>query len=100
MALEDPNKPLKHTHDDKRTGFTFRGKQIILSKTSGAPYSGLKAKGMEKGIYPEEKRIEAVTLFAATGNFSMVAELSKIPEHLVRSWRKTEWFQALLHEIR
>lgn len=100
MALEDPKDPLKHTGDDKRTGFTFRGKEIVLSKTSGRPFGGLKAKGIEKGIYPEEKRIEAVTVYAATGNFRTTSELTKVPEHTVRAWRRQEWFLSLLNEIR
>lgn len=90
----------KDTAPEKHTGFTFRGKEIVLSKTRGRPFGGLKAKGMEKGIYPEEKRIEAVTLYAATGNFPLVSELSGVPESILRGWRKAEWFAALLSEIR
>jgi hypothetical protein len=85
---------------DKNTGFTFRGKEVVLSKTRGRPFTGLKAKGMERGIYPEEMRIKAVTIYAATGNFATTADLCKVPEHTVRYWRKQEWFQVLLMEIR
>lgn len=99
-VLEDPKNPDQHVKDDKRTGFTFRGKEIVLSKTSGRPFSGLVGKGMAKGIYPEEKRIEAVTIYAATGNFGITAELSKVPETTIRSWRREEWFSDLLNEIR
>lgn len=81
------------------TDFTFRGKEIVLSKTRGRPFSGLVKKGMEKGMYPEQKRIEAATLYAATGNMARVSELSGVPLHLVRTWRRTDWFQDLLREI-
>lgn len=56
--------------------------------------------GMEKGIYPEEKRIEAVAIYAATGNIRTTAELSKVSETHLRKWRKEDWFQDLLREIR
>lgn len=90
----------KTTTPEKFTGFTFRGKEIVLSKTQGAPFKGLKAKGLEQGIYPEEMRLKAVTIYAATGHFGTTAELSKVPEQLVRTWRKQEWFMELLKEIR
>lgn len=86
--------------NSRGTGFTFRGKEIVLSKRNGRPFGGLIAKGIKKGIYPEFMRIQAATLFAATGDFELVAELSKVPVGTVKSWRKQEWFQDLLKEIR
>lgn len=97
MAFED-NAP--DVRPEKKTGFTFRGRQIVLSKSRGAPFTGLVKKGMERGIYPEEKRIEAVTIYAATGHFGKTAELTKVPEHLIRQWRKQDWFKELLNEVR
>jgi transposase-like protein len=90
----------KDVAPEKKTGFTFKGKEIVLSKTRGRPFSGLVKKGMEKGIYPEEKRIEAVALYAATGSFERVSDLSGVPVGTLKSWRKAEWFQELLREIR
>jgi hypothetical protein len=98
MAFSD-NSP-NTTDPEKKTGFTFRGKEIVLSKTGGRPFSGLVKKGMEKGIYPEEKRIEAVTVYAATGHFGRTSELTKVPEGTIRAWRKQEWFLELLREVR
>lgn len=89
----------KRVGDDKKTGLTFRGREITLSKKAGYP-TGLTKMGMEKGIYPEEKRIEAATVFAATGSFEKTAELTKVPEGTIRSWRKTDWFMALIDEVR
>lgn len=86
--------------NSKRTGFTFRGKEIVLSKTRGRPFSGLVAKGMERGMYPEQKRLEVVSLFAATGNFKQVSELTSVPVPTIKVWRKQDWFQELLKEIR
>lgn len=84
----------------EKTGFTFRGKEIILSKTRGRPFSGLVKKGMAKGIYPEQKRIEAVTIYAATGVLARTSELTGIPYRTLQLWKKEPWWQDLLYEIR
>lgn len=85
---------------DKHTGYTFRGKEIILTKSSAPNPTGLVAKGMERGIFPDEKKIEVVTIFAATGNYAKTAELTKVPEANIRNWRKQQWFQEYMQEIR
>jgi hypothetical protein len=54
---------------------------------------------MERGIYPEQKRIEVATIFALTGNFKQTSELTSVPLNTIRNWRKEEWFQSLLNEI-
>lgn len=56
--------------------------------------------GIEKGMFPEEKRIEVVTLFAATGNLENTSELSGVPVQTIRAWRKADWFYELLREVR
>jgi len=54
----------------------------------------------KKGIYPEQKRIEAATLYAATGSPETVSELSSVPVNTVKKWRKEDWFIDILKEIR
>ena len=86
-----------------KTGFTFRGKEIVLSKTTGRPWSGLVRKGMERGhnrIYPERKRIEVVVLYACVGDPEQVSKLSSVPVSYIKKWRKEDWFKDLLREIR
>lgn len=85
---------------DKQTGFTYKGREVLLSKSRGRPFTGLVAKGMERGIYPENKYLEAVSLFACTGSVGKVAELTKIPEHTIRRWSKEQKFKDILREIR
>lgn len=86
--------------DSKCTGFTFRGKEIVLQKAAGRPPQGLVRKGMERGIYPEKKKLEAVGLYAALGQVKKVAEIAKVPVHTIQNWRKQQWFQDCLREIR
>lgn len=99
MSFEDPDKPLKNVSDDRRTGYTFRGQNILLTKKQGKPLQGLAKKGLMKGMYPEEKKIEAATVYAATGSLQRASELTGVPIHTLRSWRSSEDFQALLKEV-
>ena len=82
--------------ESKKTGFTYEGKEIVLSKTRGRPMNE------GKGIYgvSDTKRIEVATLFAVLGNLKKVAAISGISESTIRGWRKEEWFKKLLAEIR
>lgn len=82
------------------SGYTYKGKPILLQKKTGPKPTGLVAMGMEKGIYPEEKRIEVTTLYAALGDAKKVAELTEVPVGTIKSWRKQIWFYELLQEIR
>lgn len=82
------------------TGFTFRGKPICITKTFGRPHNGLVKMGMQRGIYPEAKKLECVSLYAVTGNLQKVSELTKVPVQTLHNWRKQEWFQQMLVEVR
>jgi hypothetical protein len=99
MALLAPGKGID-TSPEKKTGFTFRGKEIVIGKQRGKPLQGLKAKGMLKNIFPEEKRIEVVTLYAVTGDMKKSAELAGVPYHFCQQWKKTPWFKDMLEEVR
>jgi hypothetical protein len=85
------------TTPEKRTGFTFRGNEIVLSKTRGRPMTGIKKR---EGWYPDEKRIEVASLFACLGDAVVVGELAKVPPATVKTWRNQDWFKTLLEEIR
>lgn len=82
---------------EKRTGMTFRGKEIILCKERGNPGTGIQTKA---GWYPDAKRIEAATVFAFTGDIAKTAELAKLPHDTVKKWRREAWFKEILEEIR
>lgn len=85
---------------DKHTGYTFRGKEIILAGTHGRPKTGLTAKGIERGIFPPEKEIEIATLFAMTGNIEFAAQKANVQVVHARKLMKTQGFKDLLKEIR
>lgn len=79
------------------SGFTFKGKEIVLSKTRGRPLAGIPKR---IGWYDDKKRIEAVTIFACSGNATEVQRLTGVPSATFRGWLKEEWCQRLLDEIR
>lgn len=87
----------KDVSPDKKTDFTYQGKEIVLSKTRGRP---LINKHWKKGYYTDEKRIEVASIFAVTGSPDRTEELTGVPATTVKGWIRTEWFQKLLDDIR
>lgn len=85
---------------ENRTGYTYKGKEILLVRSIGQPYNGLKKLGMEKGVFPKEKEIEAATIFAVTGDIEQTCNLTGIQPIHFRKLIKTEGFQDLLKEIK
>ncbi len=82
--------------ESKKTGYTYKGMEIVLSKTRGHPMN------LGKGMFgiPDSKRIEVATLWAVLGNVKQVSELTEIKASTVREWSRQEWFRTLLEEIR
>ena len=85
---------------EKQTGFTYKGFPIILSKTRGRPPHGKFNIEGKRGWWSEKKRVEALTIFAATGHFGETERLTGVPHHTIRSWLKEEWALKILDEIR
>ena len=95
LQASDSESPLKK---EKKTGFTFRGREIVLSKTRGRPMQqGITKK---QGWYPDEKRIEVVSLYACIGNPNDISSLTGVPVGTIQTWRRESWFRELLEEIR
>lgn len=95
MALQDPDSK-SVLGEAAKTGFTYEGKEIVLSKTRGRPMNA------GRGIYglPDTKRIEVATLYAVLGSTNKVAELACVSQATVSTWRKEPWFIQLLEDIR
>jgi hypothetical protein len=66
---------------------------ITLSKTRGRK---LKKPHHKNSWYPEETKIEAATLWAATRNIKTVCELTDITPHTLNKWRGEPWFQNVV----
>jgi len=90
----------RYIRPENRTGYYYKNQEIQLVKSQGQPYNGLKKLGMEKGVFPKEKEIEAATIFAVTGDINQTCELTGIQPVHFRKLIKTEGFQDLLKEIK
>lgn len=83
----------------------------FLTKKSGRPtteqsrrlhYAENKAAGKATGNrihYSDKEKMEAACAFAVTGNSRRTAELTKISEGTIRSWKTTEWWNDIQSRI-
>ena len=86
----------KDVGQDKKTGFTFNGREVVLAKTRGAPPTGKH----KSGFYSEKKKIEAITIFAVTGNIAEVERLTGVTRYIFKTWQREPWFHEALDELR
>lgn len=50
--------------------------------------------------WSDKQRIEAAQTYLALGNMSLVSQLTKIPYITLRVWKKSEWWNDLINEIK
>jgi hypothetical protein len=87
--------------DSQVTPLSYEGKTIVTTKQSGNPPSmRVSGKKHKHGWWPEHKKIEAATLYAALGNARRVAELSKIPLGTIERWCTEDWWLMTLSKVR
>jgi hypothetical protein len=101
MALIDLNNLKAAKYKDKDTGLrldTPEGTKAIIA--TGQPGKPRKTRRHNQGWWPDEKKIECCTLYAAMGNYRRVAELSKIPEHTIIRWSHEDWWLQTLQKVR
>jgi hypothetical protein len=80
----------------KTTGYSYEGQPITLRKMSGKP---IKEERHRRDWWPEEKRIEAATLYAVTRNYNQVAELSGVPITRIKAWSKEAWWDNVVSTV-
>jgi hypothetical protein len=81
---------------DKCTGYFYEGKEIVLHKKTGTPTKQARHRG---AWWPEDKRIEAATVFAVTRNFTQVAQLTGIPERIVKKMSVEPWWSECISKV-
>lgn len=102
MALIDKDKlatalESKQFPEEAVTGLEYDGKAVVVAKQPGKP---VKQKRHQKTWWPEEKRIEAATLYAAIGNIKRTADLAKVPYATLQRWVDEEWFLQILQRVK
>jgi hypothetical protein len=58
-----------------------------------------KTKAGERGIWPEKKRIEAVTTYLTTGKLSLTSAMTGVPEQTLRAWKRSDWWKNYAEEM-
>jgi hypothetical protein len=54
----------------------------------------------QKGVqWSEEKRMEALTTFIATGSLVMTETITKVPLITLKLWKKSDWWQEYMREL-
>lgn len=80
----------------------------ILKKKTGRPSTlqqrrkSVPVQGKVRGRrnhFSEKEKMNAVCVFAVSGNSRRVAEITGIPEGTIRSWKATEWWNEILGRI-
>lgn len=69
----------------------------IEARRKSTPIRG-KVKG-NRSFYSDKEKMNAVCVFAVSGNSRRVAEVTKIPEATIRQWKTTEWWNEILTRI-
>lgn len=88
----------KDVSPEKRTGFTHEGKEIVLSKQRGRPPTGRAA--ANPNFFSDKKKIEAVTIYAVTGNVSEVERITGVSRATFKKWQQEEWYLQLIEQLR
>ena len=58
-----------------------------------------KTKAGQPGVWPENKRIEAVTTYLTTGNWRLTESITGIPEITLKSWANKPWWKEYKADI-
>jgi hypothetical protein len=100
MALIDVNK-LESYYKDKDSGLRIDTPDGVKAITiSGQPGPSAKSKRHKHNWWPEEKKLEAATLYVATGNYNRTSKLTKIPEKTIRRWALEDWWMQTIQRVR
>lgn len=69
----------------------------VSVRRNSEPVRG-KVKG-KRNFFTEKEKINACCVFAVTGNSRRTAEITKIPEATIRTWKTTEWWNEVHSRI-
>jgi hypothetical protein len=81
---------------DRKTGKPVTKAVLAM----GQPGKPIKQDRHNNGWWPEEKKLEVATLFAALGSVAKVAQLTKVPKNTVQRWTQEEWFLLTMQRVR
>ena len=96
MNTDNLPKEIKVTEDilKKKPGHPTT---IQQRRNNSEPIRGRKAG--RRDHYTDKEKLNAVCVFAVAGNSRRVAEITKIPEATIRTWKATEWWNEAMSRI-
>lgn len=53
----------------------------------------------DRGWWSEKKKLEALSIYMATGSITMAATQSNVPFETVKSWARSDWWKERVKEI-
>lgn len=97
MALVDCSEaanPLM-TMQDKRSGYYYEGKEIVLARSRGRPKVY-----RNKQYFNQDQKVEAATLYAVYGDMENVNKiLPEIPIRTLRQWKQEPWWIEVQKQV-
>lgn len=97
MALLSPEEAANPalTDQDKRSGYYYQGKEIVLNRPRGRP-----KEYRNKAYYNQDQKIEAATLYAVYGDIEGVSKLlTNIPPKVLRVWKQEPWWVEVQKQV-
>lgn len=92
MAFKSPKHGLT-----KSSGYTYEGREIVLSKTDGKP---AKTARNNKKWWPDSKKLESATLFAILRDSKKVSDLTSVPASVIDDWSMEPWFGEIIVKVK
>lgn len=93
MALIEGEIP-KNVNEDKVTGYTYDGKEIVAIKKLGPPY---RIKNPE--YFKMEQKVDACTLYCVYGDVDQVSNMTGIPPKFIREWKEEPWWFEIQKKV-
>lgn len=85
----------KDVGEDKRSGYVYDGKEIILGKRRGRPPTY----GKNPTWFSQDRKVEAATLYAVYGSVEEVEKLTNIPVKFLREWKQEGWWLEIQRQV-
>lgn len=87
----------KTTSLSKRTGYFYEGREIALTKYVGMPPKLPRHNG---NWWPEEKKLEAATIYAVTKSWEAVRDLVGMPIHAAKKFSEEPWWDSVVSKVK
>lgn len=100
MAFKTKQTALRH-----QTDYYYEGKMIVLTKQQGRSKKRRNITKSGKVVHrgnwwPEEKKIEAATVYAVTRNIQRTKELTGVEASTLKKWTEEAWFNEIIAKVK